>query len=337
MSDHSQYEELAALAAGGHLGDDELSDFQRHLETCAQCRNAVAQFGELVHFGVPLVQGRYRPDTSMITSRANPGATERFIKRAAAEGIEFSRDVRKRDFSSGSLLSLSLGPVAPAALLVTIVYDSHLRSHTPHQQDHQNGMQAQQQLEQLTRQNSVFDAAVSRLERTLGEQQHETEGLRAQLETQNVAATSARHDDEQAQSASRNAQSLEETQAQRKVLERQLADRGAELARLNLARASDQAELVAKQVHINELSRQSKTATANIDMKRQLATAGKDVRELTTARQLHVVDVSDTDPKGKAGNAFGRVFLTEGKSLILYAFDLNDAKRLKRLVAIAQT
>jgi hypothetical protein len=149
------------LAAGGHLGDDELSDFQRHWETCAQCRNAVAQFGEFVYFGVPLVQGRYRPDTSMITSRANPGATERFIKRAAAEGIEFSRDVRKRDSSSGSLLGLALGAVAPAALLVAIVYNSYLPSHTPHQHDHQNGMQAQQQLEQLTRQNSILDAAVS--------------------------------------------------------------------------------------------------------------------------------------------------------------------------------
>ena len=58
MSDHSQYEELAALAAGGYLADDELREFQRHAETCAECRNAVSQFGELVHFGLPLVQSR---------------------------------------------------------------------------------------------------------------------------------------------------------------------------------------------------------------------------------------------------------------------------------------
>ena len=35
MSDHSHYEELAALAAGGHLSDEELTDLQRHAETCA--------------------------------------------------------------------------------------------------------------------------------------------------------------------------------------------------------------------------------------------------------------------------------------------------------------
>jgi DNA polymerase III alpha subunit (gram-positive type) len=333
MSDHSQYEKLAALAAGGHLGDDELNDFQRHWETCAQCRNAVVQFGELVHFGLPLVQSRLRQGISMITSRTNPGATERFIKRASAEGIEFSRDVRKRDSSSGWHLSLALGAVASAALLVAIVYGLHLRFRAPHQPDQQNAMQAQQQLQQLSRQNSTLDATVSRLEHTLAEQQREMEGLRAQLTTQDAAATSARHNNEQAlsaveQSASRNAQSLEEAEAQRKVLEKQLADRGAELARLNQERASDQAELVAEQVHINQLSQQLKTATTNIDMERQLATAGKDVRDLMGARQLHVVDVRDTDPNGKAGKAFGRVFLTEGKSLIFYAFDLNDAKKM---------
>ena len=129
-------------------------------------------------------------------------------------------------------------------------------------------------------------------------------------------------------SASHDAQSLEETEAQRKKLEKQLADAGAELARLNQARASDQADLVAEQAHINELSEQLKTATTNIDMERQLASAGKDVRDLMGARQLHVVDVRDTDPNGKAGKAFGRVFLTEGKSLIFYAFDLTDAKKV---------
>jgi hypothetical protein len=39
---------------------------------------------------------------------------------------------------------------------------------------------------------------------------------------------------------------------------------------------------------------------------------------------LHVIDVRDTDPNGQPGKAFGRVFLTEGKSLTFYAFDLNE-------------
>lgn len=64
----------------------------------------------------------------------------------------------------------------------------------------------------------------------------------------------------------------------------------------------------------------------SLDMERQLSAAGRDIRELLVARQLHVVDVRDTDADGKPSPAFARVFLTEKKSLMFFAFDLNDAK-----------
>src|SRR3984957_12320461 len=333
MSDHSQYEELAALAAGGYLSDEELRGFQTHAETCARCRDAVAHFGELVHFGLPLVQSRLRRGISMITSRPNPGATERFLKRASAEGIQFSPDVQKPKSSHGFHLGFAAAAGALAALLIVFLYPGHLPNHATLRDDRQIATLGQQQLEKLTRQNSALETTVSELQQTLAKQQQETEGLRAQAATQNFAATSARRDSQQALSAaalsaSSNAQSLQQAEARQEELEKQLADAGAEVARLNQARTSDQAELVAQQVQVNELSQQLKTATANTDMERQLATAGKDVRDLMGARQLHVVDVRDTDPNGKAGKAFGRVFLTEGKSLIFYAFDLTDAKKM---------
>jgi hypothetical protein len=332
-SEHAKYEELAALAAGGYLGDEELRELQRHAEACPECKNAVAEFRELVHFGLPMAETRVHRVVSMTTSRPDPGATERFIRRASEEGIAFSGDVKKVGSSPRWHLGLAVGAVAFAALLIAIVYSTHLPFRAAQPRTQQNAMQGQEQLEQLTRQNSTLGATVARLEHSLAEQQRATEDLRAQLATQSVAATSARHDHEQAisaatLSASHNAQSLEEAEAQRKLLEKQLADTTGELAQLTQARASDQADLVAEQARINELSEQLKTATTNIDMERQLASAGKDVRDLMGARQLHVVDVRDTDPNGKAGKAFGRVFLTEGKSLIFYAFDLTDAKKI---------
>lgn len=39
---------------------------------------------------------------------------------------------------------------------------------------------------------------------------------------------------------------------------------------------------------------------------------------------MHIADVFDTDAKGKTRPALGRIFFTEGKSLIFYAYDLND-------------
>ena len=57
-----------------------------------------------------------------------------------------------------------------------------------------------------------------------------------------------------------------------------------------------------------------------------MLSAGRDVRDLMSARNLHIVDVFDTDPKGKTRPVFGRIFFTEGKSLLFYAYDMPDAK-----------
>jgi hypothetical protein len=38
------------------------------------------------------------------------------------------------------------------------------------------------------------------------------------------------------------------------------------------------------------------------------------------ARELHIVDVFDTDGKGRTKKPFGRAFYTQGKSLIFYEF-----------------
>ena len=103
---------------------------------------------------------------------------------------------------------------------------------------------------------------------------------------------------------------------------------GAELAQLTQARASDQAELVAEQARINELSEQLKTATTNIDMERQLASAGKDVRDLMGARQFMWWTFAILIPTGRPVKLSAVCFLRKGKSLIFYAFDLTDAKKI---------
>jgi hypothetical protein len=61
-----------------------------------------------------------------------------------------------------------------------------------------------------------------------------------------------------------------------------------------------------------------------VERERQLTAAARDVRELMGARNLHIIDVADLDGQGKSKKSFGRVFYTEGKSLIFYAFDLSQ-------------
>jgi len=286
MSDHSHYEELAALAAGGHLSDDELTDLERHAETCPQCKSAGTDFREIVHFGLPLVQSPFRRSINMITSRPDPGARERFIRRASLEGIAFSPDVRRPTHSRGLRLSLAAaGACGIAAIVAVVLYTSdHLG---PQPSQFNQPTQGRQQLDRLSHQNSTLEATISRLEQTSTEQQREAEGLRTQVAALTAAASNHGNDQtraDTAQSVSHDIQLLQETEAERKTQEKLLADARAELAGLKKARASDQASIVADQIRINELSDQLKTAKANANtMQRQLASAGGDVPNLMGA------------------------------------------------------
>ncbi len=318
MIDHSHYEELAALAAGGHLSDQDLLDVQRHAETCPECKNALAEFHEVVRFGLPLAQSPLRRSINMIASRPDPGARERFIRRASLEGIVFSPEVRNPTASRRPRLIFAAASAGVLVAIVTgVLFISHHRDMPSRQLGH------------LSEQNSPSEATISRLEQANADLQSETERLRQQVVTLTADANnSPRVNDRKpantAPLASGSAGSLDESENQRKEQAKLLEDTRAELAELKKARASDQASIVADQVRINELSDQLKTAKVNANLQRQLATAGGDVPNLMGARQLHVVDVRDSGPNGKPGKAFGRIFLTEGKSLVFYAFDLND-------------
>ena len=88
------------------------------------------------------------------------------------------------------------------------------------------------------------------------------------------------------------------------------------------SRAEDADTIAVQRVRLRELSDRINAESATIERERKLLVADLDIRELMGARSLHIVDVFDVDGKGKTQHPFGRVFYTEGKSLIFYAFDL---------------
>jgi hypothetical protein len=98
-----------------------------------------------------------------------------------------------------------------------------------------------------------------------------------------------------------------------------------DLEQMRTAASNKEAQLVAQQYRINELSEQLESQKTAIDREQQLLAAGRDIRDLMTARNLHIIDVHDQDPHGES-RPFGRIFLTEGKRLIFYAYDLDTVK-----------
>jgi hypothetical protein len=55
----------------------------------------------------------------------------------------------------------------------------------------------------------------------------------------------------------------------------------------------------------------------------------RDIRELMGARDLYIAEVHDVAGTGETDKTYGRVFYTKGKSLIFYAYDLDQETDLK--------
>jgi hypothetical protein len=338
MRDHSHFEELAALKAGGFLSDEELVELREHAKDCVECQKAEAEFDGLVQSGLPLTVSPVREFVDNAKTRPDNGIRGRFLQRARLQGIVFSPDVDGSIRHPGRRFGLFV-PAATAlvtAIIVAVFFGTYWHPAS------RESRQAQQQVDQLKRENSALTASLSKLNESLTASQHEIQNLRTELGNATSTAENLRRNGEQARgdaerSSSQNAQLLDEARNQEKLL----ADAKDEAARVNQLRLNDEASLVEEEVRITELSDKLRVASATLDMERQLAAAGKDVRELMASRQLHVIDVRDTDPNGNINKAFGRVFLTEGKSLTFYAFDLNedrvlDAKRTFQVWAVPQ-
>lgn len=320
MSDHSHYEELAALEAGGFLSDAELTELGEHTQVCLDCRNIEEEFSELVYSGLSLTVSLARESLDKMKTRPDGGMRSRFLERARREGIVFSPSAEGVAEHSGKRVGFLVATTAALALAIVAaaVYGPYRGPAS------RELVAAQQQVEQLERENSALTASLAQVKQSLAAGQTEIQNLRIQLGN---AATTAENlqqaRGEAERSSSQNAQLLEEARNQEQLL----SEARNEAVRTSQLRLNDDAALAEQEARIMELSDKLRIASATLDMERQLTAAGKDVRELMVARQLHVVDVHDTDPDGKPSRAFGRVFLAEGKSLTFYAFDLTDEER----------
>lgn len=318
MSEHEYFEELGALAAGGFLSDQELAELREHTRACPQCLKSEEQFSAAFCSALPLTGGRIQEFLERLRIKLDEGLRARFLERASREGVVFSPDIRL----SAQGRAIRLGRVlAGTAALAAVALLASYGTRVYRRGGLEGSAEAKQQIIALQERNATLNATLSEMNDALAAQKREIQNLRAQLGIAAKTEESLRQENE-SRSASRNVQLPEELENR----DKQLEDARKEIARINQLHVNDETSLLAQQVRIVELSDQLRVASATLDLERQLTAAGKDIRELLTARQLHVIDVRDTDVNGKPGKAFGRIFVTEGKSLTFYAFDLNEER-----------
>jgi hypothetical protein len=127
---------------------------------------------------------------------------------------------------------------------------------------------------------------------------------------------------QQSQEAERQAKEvLAATRKENEALRKKITETEEVLASQDRRTQELQNELPFARVHQQEHDEQPIVADQHL-AKRQLS-------DLVTARNLHIVDVYDADGGGHRKASFGRVFYVEGKSLLFYAYDLQDRRQAK--------
>ncbi|MGB8989141.1 MAG: hypothetical protein WCC37_21250, partial [Candidatus Sulfotelmatobacter sp.] len=316
--EHEHYEVLCALSAGGLMENAEIIDFQAHLKECSECRSDYAELSDLITRVLPQTQGAFQQKLAERRAKPLPDSRRRFLRRARAEGVVFSPEleapIRSRPWYLRPVTMLAA--VAVLGFVAVALSAYHFAAPGANRA---TDAAAAQQIAELKRENSALAASLSRLSDSVAAGEREIQNLRSQLGAEKLRRNREHPGRETAQSTSQAAQLLEQSRDQEKLL----AEAKDEAARSSQLRVNDEASMVEQEARITELTNKLRIASATLDQERQLVAAGSDIRELMAARQLHVIDIRDTHPNGTRSEAFGRVFLTEGKSLTFYAFDLN--------------
>ena len=337
MLKHEQYRELCAAASIGEATPAELLELEQHTSECEACSKAYFDYLNLAarQFAAADRNPSLSPDEAQ-RSLNSQLFTRRFFELAEREGIQFSSDVGQevRRLTPSSLPSpwRRRWPASARAIAAIVIIGLTLSAGYFYGKG--SFIRAQPNLQTASRNPDIIDQRIAELNAANAKLQVEINRLIAELRTaDNQLGTTETN----LNAASQDRQKLA---ADRDALESQLKNVQDALAQSQVVAASAQREaakqqshssdieatLLADQVKIRDLTEELSDKSAMLDQERQLLALGHDVSDLMGARNLHIVDVVDTDPKGKTRPAFGRIFFTEGKSLVFYAYDLNGTK-----------
>jgi ribosomal protein S13 len=350
---HEEFLELCAVSTSGSLSEEEQKKLRAHLAVCSECREAMKQFEGVVDRTIPALATELAKETPEEDSAFSPEAAEASFRERLSEENKRSqshlRDVEpwlsplvvrqsrnfRRSFekyyfwlplTAVLLLCTSLGilayrigkhrgvevgrleqgsaPIAPASSPQALEIASRDR-------DAANA--------QLVERNK----AIAALKREIEQESSENAKLKAlQLEQELALQTG---DKEKKQLAEERDRIAQQAAAGQEALQASLA----KLEGLEKERSADVIRAASFEARVQELSRALKEQQRTTSEQEELLAKDKDIRELMGARELHIIEVHDVARTGETEKVFGRVFYTEGKSLIFYAYDLNDRPGLK--------
>jgi hypothetical protein len=331
MPKHRYFEELCALATLGDLPPSEGQELETHLAECSECRHLSADFLR-VHRAVvePVVQeteaivesSRERVRAAMWTNIAlvDKGSLNTRVDEPSAFSLS---SPSKRGFRSplwAGAMSVAVAASVMVSFFLGIRYDSGTRA-KPH------GVSAAKPPAVIPSAPATSSVTTDQSKPNLQDQNVKlAQALKEEQEQSKDLQQRLSSDDRALSQAIAAQESLRETIDQQtsavKATQAELDTKKAALEQAQSANSSDGATIAGLQIQVRDLNSRLGTESANLDQERDLLSHGREIRDIIGARNLHIIDVYDTDTKGATRKPFARAFYTEGKSLVYYAYDL---------------
>jgi hypothetical protein len=348
---HDEFLELCALSTSGTLTDSEQRRLESHLPSCHECRKAMREFNAVVDEVIPSIAPDWVRDDESASSGSwsQDQALNSLLERVQQEDHPTQINQKYQPFPSAQELRLSssdtwrnVWALYAAGVLLFVALSILL---------YRVGVRAGERVADIAPPSAKPTADMIRTQLTQAE--HEYQISRAEIEERDRIIASLRRE-LQRQSADLDRFKLEqqrlagelrneETDNQSLAQERSdLAERfNAAQSRLEslqqkLALAEKQASdenaaIAVLQDRIRDLTGSLDARNEAMENEEELLAHDRDIRELMGARDLYIAEVYDVDGNGKTRKPFGRVFYTKGKSLVFYAYDLDQQTAIKNV------
>jgi hypothetical protein len=343
--DHQEFRELSALAQGGMLSACEREELESHLQDCDLCRGIYSEYSLISSQGMPLLGAHYglpEQRESWDDRSARHKLLSR-IRNAARPGPKLvpklSGSSRLWDVARNRAVAVGLA----ACLIVAVgtgTYHLGSRVHEPARPNSPVAASAAGLQDLAAQKKAAQDlldaqaAQISQLQTQVSSEQLELARFRAasRAADESFSALSAAHNQNQEQ--------LRQVSEQRDKLATQLRDveqayQSVQLELTSLRAEHDRVLLrtTSLESKIDELTASTREQDRKLRDNEQYLTSDRDIRELMGARKLYIADVFDVDSRSRTRKPFGRVFYTQNKSLIFYAFDLDHEPGVKNASA----
>ena len=360
---HDEFLELCAVSTSGELTKEEQKRLEEHLAVCSTCREALRQYQTVVDQTIPAIAAaeeseNFEREPSWSQNPAEKALFDRLVQEEKVQanpvvGPESPAHVPSRIlaassdsawrhvwtlYAAGILLFVALSFFA---YRIGIRRGSDSANVTPAQTSLPGSMQAsavpaslEEQLSDAGHDREVAraeiaqrDKIIASLHRQLDQQSAEIVQMKAaqeKLESDLRAGDASRQD--LLQQRTELAQKLDSAQTNSQALQGKLDTLAQQSVR-------DTDSLKSSEAKVKDLTRVLEQRETDLEQRDQLLAHDRDIRELMGARELYIAEVYDVAGTGETKKPYGRIFYTRGKSLIFYAYDLDQQSELKNASA----